>query len=70
MPKAELARRVKSDRATYNTITEYVLKWQKHNTVPITDVVHYARHEVNNYWTQKMSPVTQVGAHVFYAHNL
>ncbi|AHN84672.1 cell wall hydrolase (endogenous virus) [Gutovirus Vc1] len=31
-----------------------------------TTELHYARYEIDNYWTNKMTPTMQCGAHVFY----
>ena len=70
LSKKELARRVKRDQAAYRKITDYVIKWLEHDTIPRSNVYHYARYEVNNYWTKVMTPVEKIGAHVFYVHDL
>ncbi|QZI86101.1 Hydrolase_2 domain-containing protein [Vibrio phage 15E36.1] len=31
-----------------------------------TTELHYARYEIDNYWTNKMTPTIQCGAHIFY----
>ncbi|AFE86233.1 putative hydrolase [Salinivibrio phage CW02] len=52
----------KHDRAV---AFEAFIRYQTGQTYTTTEL-HYARYDVDNYWTRQMTPTVRCGAHVFY----
>ena len=57
---------VRNEHDDYVDVEQQIVRWLWDDDIPETDIYHYARHEVDNYWTQEMTPVKQIGVHVFY----